>query len=69
MQTDLLSSENFEGSHDLVGGVLIHHLFAHELDKGLKTDVASLVGINISPDLVIHGVSHLWNNKDNDYYE
>ncbi len=61
---DLFSSQDLEGVHDLLRGVLVNSLLGHEINKCFKGDVASLVRINISPDLVKHRIICLFTNND-----
>lgn len=46
----LISGQNFEGGHDLVGSVCVGRLPGHEVDEGLESDDAHPVGIHDAHD-------------------
>lgn len=46
----LISSQDFEGGHDLVGSVCVRCLARHEVDEGLEGDDAHSVGVNYAHD-------------------
>lgn len=46
----LVSGQNLEGGHDLVGRVRVGRLPGHEVDKGLEGDDAHPVGIHNAHD-------------------
>lgn len=48
--THLVSSQNFEGGHDLVGRVRVGRLPGHEVYEGLEGDDAHPVGIHYAHD-------------------
>lgn len=48
--THLIPCQNFEGGHDLVGGIRVSCFARHKVDEGLEGDDAHPVGIHYTHD-------------------